>query len=162
MSANNADFYMLLKYNVSEREIATMLALASLISASTALVALRLFKINAGLIHVIAVAVQSAIFVGMALSPAIWIAMALYAIRDAFGILADSTIEAFLIESSKGEFTAILLSQAIWEVSTGIGKLFGGYLAMISPDLPFLLASAIFLAYAALFAVSRGLKNIEG
>lgn len=152
MTVHNADYYLILKFEAKEEDVALMLSVASLAAACATLTAVNMIKGDVKFIHSIAISIQSIFFVAMAMVPALSFAILLYAIRDIFGVVAESTMEAILIESSKeAKGTFIALFQILWELFTGVGRYIGSFTALVDPDLPFLIAAAALFVYSVVF-----------
>ncbi|MEM4496189.1 MAG: hypothetical protein QXM06_02690 [Archaeoglobaceae archaeon] len=152
MTAYNADYYLILKFEAKEEEVALMLSIASLAAACVTLTGVNLIKGDVRLVHGIAISIQSIFFVAMAMVPAISFAIVVYAMRDVVGIVAESTMEAILIESNKeAKVTSISIFQVLWELFTGVGKYIGSSIALVNPDLPFLIAAAFLFVYSVVF-----------
>ncbi|MEM4945821.1 MAG: hypothetical protein QXU31_05880 [Archaeoglobaceae archaeon] len=151
MSAYNIDFYLILKYNASEKDVAMMFSMASLMSALTTLSILKFVRTDPKILHTVTILVQIVLFTSIAMASAIWIAVIIYTIRDAVAVFADSSLETLLIDSSNKKSFYVSAFQIGWEVFTGLGKFIGSHLAVLSPDLPLLVASIILLIYVVFF-----------
>lgn len=161
MSAHNADLYLLLKYDASEKDIATMFSIASLIAALATLTLMNFAKKDAKKMHMATVALQAFLFAGITVAPAVWLAIVLFSLRDTIGVLSDSTLESILISSDRTKGLMISAIQISWELFTGLGKFLGSILVSMNPDLPLLLASIILVAYMAIFKLLSGEEKRE-
>lgn len=96
-------------------------------------------------VHMFSIASQAIIFLLIAATPVFLIVLILHSLREFLSILADASLDTIIFRNGDGLIISRFL--IIWELSTGLGKVIGSYLASHNVSLPLILASVMLFVY---------------
>jgi hypothetical protein len=152
ISAMNIDYYLAMKFD-AEKEIALLVAIASLFSSLATLLSAKIVtEIESLKLHVVSTVIQAITYGLIGITPVFTLAVFLVALGDSALIIADSSLENIFTNGQEQKGSIIAIAGVSWEISAGIGKLIGTAIFSMSPEAPFLISMAILFLYAAFWA----------
>ena len=158
LSFYNMDYYMIVLYGVSEKDVAFMLAVSGLLSAIISLAPLNISKGNLWRVHGVLTLVQALLLVTLILVQSLSYLVVVYAIRTIVAVLSDAVFDTLYTRAPPLRLAdlRIPLILASWELSNGLGKLLGSTLVHANPVIVLVLASLLATLYS---LVALAMKN---
>jgi len=163
LSFYNMDYYMIVVFGVSEREIAFMLAVSGLLAAIISLAPLDLTRGNLWRVHAILVLAQTLLLSTLILAQSIGYAIAVYAIRTVIAVLADAVFDTIYTRTPPLKLADLRIPLVLtsWELSNGLGKLLGSMIIYMNPVIALMIASITMFLYSTTILIVERLHGVN-
>lgn len=157
MSIHIIDYYFVAKFNVTSRELGTVLGAQNTIMGATMLFMPTLSSRVGGPLraYILVAAPSIPLIVAMTLTSSYTIAAALYIVRSILMNVANPLYQAFEMSLIPSEYRgrgASLISVA-WQIPAGIGRYVGGHMMDRHIESPLLATSALYTLALTLLAI---------
>ncbi|MFZ8788314.1 MAG: hypothetical protein ACO2OZ_01440 [Acidilobaceae archaeon] len=163
LSFYNMDYYMIVVFGVSEREIAFMLAISGLLAAIISLTPLNITRGNLWRVHAILVLAQTLLLSTLILAQSIGYAIAVYAIRTVIAVLADAVFDTIYTRTPPLKLADLRIPLVLtsWELSNGLGKLLGSMIIYMNPVIALMIASITMFLYSTTILIVERLHGVN-
>ncbi len=163
LSFYNMDYYMIVVFGVSEREIAFMLAVSGLLAAIISLTPLDLTRGNLWRAHALLVLAQTLLLSTLILTQSIGYAIAVYAIRTVIAVLADAVFDTLYTRTPPLKLADLRIPLVLtsWELSNGLGKLLGSMIINMNPVIALMIASITMFLYSTTVLIVERLHGVN-
>jgi hypothetical protein len=163
LSFYNMDYYMIVVFGVSEREIAFMLAVSGLLAAIISLTPLNITRGNLWRAHALLVLAQTLLLSTLILAQSIGYAIAVYAIRMVIAVLADAVFDTLYTRTPPLRLADLRIPLVLtsWELSSGLGKLLGSIMIHMNPVISLMMACIIMFLYSIAILILERLHGVD-
>ncbi len=157
LSFYNMDYYMIVLFNASEKDIAFMLAISGLLATMISLAPINIARGDLWRIHGILTLTQVLLLATLTLTQSVNHAMLVYAVRTVIALLSDTIFDTLYTRAPPLRLAdlRIPLILTAWDLSSGLGKLVGSVTLHLDPMINILLSGLLMTLYS-IIALNAG------